>query len=667
MNTRILVSSVIFLLFILAPYSVAQYACTSSDFSQGLAFNPDTGCPLVVYGGEQTSVFGSLAVFAFPFSAKVQGALSGDLGDIINDQTVSPPVTSIPCDLRLIASGEGQLHIVTRYQPGTHTVTATFNRCDEFPRTWKSTLTIIVLPTPPTGSVGLIDPVKSLFLRGNSVTTNTAILANDQLDQWVNGVASDGVTQAVVRINTNAVGNAVNLTVVNDQGAPSNSTDQDGGLVMLGGDVTNPSSSLTTSAGTSTQDGGAAAFAIYRAPLNFSRGAQDDGAVKRTITLHAEISSGGASTTTDISVNIVRPPIVLIHGLWSNASDAWANFVPAKTAENVLWTGLPQNSIFSVNYDVPLSDAITATSPSYPSSVTSQITRNAMGFAYNAPFVLEQIKDYMAAFRDTFGVAAVQADIVAHSMGGDIARSMVALPDFNNSDTYGKGLIHKLITIGTPHLGTPLATDLLPNTTGQDPNSCVRKVLGVRHNISLNTASISGVVWSGGIGDLVGDGVDTSGLSPALDALESQQGNQPFPIAYLGGYVNLANLAGLDCHVDLSNPPSYLCGAFSLRSICANPVVNDPLANALTSQNWQPNVFLGLPGDGIVPLTSQFNNNNLRGISFPGIIHSASLEKTLDFVGPSELDSSAQIPDTVVDLLNESTTGADFQPPNTQQ
>jgi hypothetical protein len=55
----------------------------------------------------------------------------------------------------------------------------------------------------------------------------------------------------------------------------------------------------------------------------------------------------------------------------------------------------------------------------------------------------------------------VQADVVAHSMGGDIARTMAGLSNFTSQSNYGLGPIHKLITIGTPHLGTPLATDLI--------------------------------------------------------------------------------------------------------------------------------------------------------------------------------------------------------------
>ena len=56
-----------------------------------------------------------------------------------------------------------------------------------------------------------------------------------------------------------------------------------------------------------------------------------------------------------------------------------------------------------------------------------------------------------------FSIAASQVDIVAHSMGGLMARGFVQQPDYMKQDNFMKGSIHRLITIGTPHLGGPLS------------------------------------------------------------------------------------------------------------------------------------------------------------------------------------------------------------------
>jgi hypothetical protein len=56
-----------------------------------------------------------------------------------------------------------------------------------------------------------------------------------------------------------------------------------------------------------------------------------------------------------------------------------------------------------------------------------------------------------------FSIAASQVDIIAHSLGGLMARGFVHQPDYKGKETYMKGSIHRLITIGTPHFGGPLS------------------------------------------------------------------------------------------------------------------------------------------------------------------------------------------------------------------
>jgi hypothetical protein len=56
-----------------------------------------------------------------------------------------------------------------------------------------------------------------------------------------------------------------------------------------------------------------------------------------------------------------------------------------------------------------------------------------------------------------FSIAASQVDIVAHSMGGLMARGFVQQPDYKGKENYMKGSIHRLITIGTPHFGGHLS------------------------------------------------------------------------------------------------------------------------------------------------------------------------------------------------------------------
>jgi pimeloyl-ACP methyl ester carboxylesterase len=520
-------------------------------------------------------------------------------------------------------------------------------------------------PPPLCGSV-LVDPVKSNLLQGPAITSNEAAILNAAATTspvFVSGVAADGVTQTMVAIPTQNLGDSVQLNLINDANSPSSSSDQDGGLAAIGGSISSLSNSVSLVADTTTILG-PTAFAIYRAPTNYARGSQnfpqDNTSVQRGVSLQTicVVSGGSPSSPTNAAVTVVRPPVVLVHGLWADKS-SWNNFAPTPNSpEAQMWSGLvPNVAIFPADYSAPV--AVGSTVPAF-ANLFSQVPGSALGFEYNAPIVLGQIRNAVSSYASYFQVAAVQADVIAHSMGGDVTRTMALANEpwtFLTNDTYGQGPIEKLIAIGTPHLGSPLATDLLPTTSG-DPNSCVRNFLAFKNDISLQTATISGTTWTGGVGDLIGDGVDANlgSTSQTLVALyvAFASGSQPFPMAYLAGVEGTANLADLNCSA---------CSAAAIRFACGGLPLNDPLANDLTTNGW-PNVFGGSANDGVVPLTSQLNGAATGGTPGGGgpvanIIHSDSLSQ-LDFIGFSELNSGSMAA-YAVDLLNEAKNGPDFQ------
>ena len=462
----------------------------------------------------------------------------------------------------------------------------------------------------------LIDPVVARLLNGPAVTTNVNAIAADTTG-FVLGATADGTTQVVLRIPAANAGQTFTITVINDQGQTSTSVPNDGGVVALGANLNTLASSLTVNAVSTRQ--GAEAFAIYRGPVNFSRGIQDDDLTTRSVSLSAASTSG----TTSTAVTVARPPVVLVHGLWGDAS-SFDNFTPLITDINF--------SISYAVYDSPIT-GITNTVPTFSSSIESTIDANSLGFAYNAPGVLRQINNFIAAYRTTANVAGVKADIVTHSMGGDIARTSFLLKNFLANNTFGAGPINKLITVATPHLGTPVAADMLTNS-----NSCVRNTLAGYGDIALQLVTFSGQTAHGAVFDLEGNGFG-GGLSTALKNLKAVQ---PFPTAYIAGIATSANLNGLSC---------LFCNAEALRILCSG----DPLATDLTAKNW-PKIF-GQDNDTIVPLDSALNN--LTGVQYSGVIHTAGLE-TLDFNGPSVLDAASNISGEVITLLNEAPTGGDF-------
>ncbi len=280
-----------------------------------------------------------------------------------------------------------------------------------------------------------------------------------------------------------------------------------------------------------------------------------------------------------------------------------------------------------------------------------QARANALGFAYNAPLVLGQIHGLIANFKGgknpaAVSVAAVQADVVAHSMGGLITRHFALLPGYLSNRTYGQGATHKVITIDTPHLGTPLATQLLDIR-----NACFRNMLADHDLLAFNlVVRDKHFPASGAVGDLQGSGRGDE-LSPALVILRNSA-TPRFPTAFIAGIVTQANLAPLD---DFWNASTYL------RNRHPSDCGSDPLLRNLTATGV-PTIF-GQDSDGIVPFSSQVNG---RPISindeavFQGYVHSDGTTD-LGFGGPSVLnDPTIRVTQEVIKLLNTPVTSPRF-------
>jgi pimeloyl-ACP methyl ester carboxylesterase len=494
----------------------------------------------------------------------------------------------------------------------------------------------------PAGAV-LVDPIPntscggSCLLSGSGVTSDPDLLAT--LGTVVQGVASDGVTQLVVRIPA-AAGQQATFTLT-----PTTSNTALGELAdpVLGSSY--GSDSLTVTAVSTVS--GPMVFAAYKAPLDFSQGGSDDTASQRIVSLQIQIGGGPATT---IPITILRPPVVLVHGLWDDSS-TWSNFTPILTARK-------QNFfVETANYSSPLT-GIVATSPTagavppatYTDDQLAMAKASALGFAYNAPTVLSEINQAITDFKIANNAAAVQADIVAHSMGGDITRFVRYVGGFASSINFGSGSIHKLITIGTPHLGSPLATQLL-----EANNACVAGLLAGSGSISFRTVTLAapqGTV-SGGVADLVGNGKG-GGLSSALEQLQSSF-VIPIPTAVVAGVMSDTNLNGVGCFFGKYG----ICAAQYIRKHCGGKNPGDPLAQNLTVAGW-PTV-LGGASDAVVPVTSELNNTSPTSpaMEVSGVIHSRGME-SLDFMGPVELDSASGIAAQVIVLLNEFLTGDDY-------
>lgn len=274
------------------------------------------------------------------------------------------------------------------------------------------------------------------------------------------GVAADGTARIFLSVSKidNNVGPAISSVEVELTDGVS-STTAHLGKVMAATEVNlydseANSASATSATQTSTISNGY--WFWYVAPDDFFRPNQGDGQVDhRNVTANVTVNYvGGASEVLQENIRIVRPPLMLVHGLggdystWNafrnNTGGSIEEFVNDERFVTVNAVNLAPNVSFNDNaYTMLISENFGTPSPYYAS-------------------FHDLIRDCRAK-----GYAANRVDYVGHSMGGVLARTVVenfygrytrtgsySFLDYKN---YEQGFIHKLITISSPHNSSLLA------------------------------------------------------------------------------------------------------------------------------------------------------------------------------------------------------------------
>jgi len=259
---------------------------------------------------------------------------------------------------------------------------------------------IIATGSPPE----LLDPAPQL-LTGPNVTTDPNLLEDQGVK--VDGIAADGVARVVIRMPASMANEPFQITVLDDNMNPSGSTDDNGGVTAVGVDRSNLQNSVMVNA-VSTPTKGPMVFAVYHAPVDFARpGGSDDGSRLRLLTVRLESLDPSGRTELRM-IEIRRPPVALIHGIWSEPA-TWDHFQPLLSD--------PRFDLCRIGY------AATA----------------GGSFAQNAQNTLLRFRKCVDDFKQTFKAAAVQVDVVAHSMGGNITRTLPRVSNFLNNGNYNQG------------------------------------------------------------------------------------------------------------------------------------------------------------------------------------------------------------------------------------
>lgn len=339
--------------------------------------------------------------------------------------------------------------------------------------------------TPPLTSTSPPGPIQALDPNNSSDANKDQLLRRLLQNEatWDNyetfathptlaqGAVADGVTPLILRCTIPAADAEAGVTVMfnltGDDAQPGTTAE----LGSLGCVRSDACAQAGTSYPGETQKVGDTYYAFVRwtTPLDYARpNTLDEKLEGRFVRFTATLP--GDRTSASVIV-LRRPPVVLLHGIWSSA-DTWT------------WTdpgGLQADSRFLVHAE----DYSGTAADSYHVNLGLDPAKGANSPAKGIKTVLDRLRAQ--------GIAATQADFIGHSMGGLLGRMYAGEyrhPDpppgldpvlhYYRPDNFGKGEIHKLITLTTPHLGSELATGLM-DEAGQNRTligDAAEKVIG---------------------------------------------------------------------------------------------------------------------------------------------------------------------------------------------
>jgi len=260
------------------------------------------------------------------------------------------------------------------------------------------------------------------------------------------GVIADGVSTLVIKI---ASSTPQTLTLEPERPAASG---RDWG-VLQSIDGIQAGQTITVAPVSTTE--GMVVLALYRAPADFPLSTVQTAASVRDAKVQLLVGSGPNPSRKRILVR--RPPLVLVHGIWSDAS-AW------KALEDDL-RPLGFDVCDGCRIDYGLVAPAGSFDPTHESYVIAQLHAGVQR-------ALESARAGDGPYYDpTYGarpLAATQVDVITHSLGGLVARARVQYMTppltfdrdtgpYKRQENYGSGDFNRLITVGTPHRGTLFA------------------------------------------------------------------------------------------------------------------------------------------------------------------------------------------------------------------
>jgi pimeloyl-ACP methyl ester carboxylesterase len=433
----------------------------------------------------------------------------------------------------------------------------------------------------PTGSTKFLDanpPTNHCRQSDTSATLSSDPTALAACGTSVRGVATDGISQLLLRTTSGLPGTGC------FEISSSSALDQ-GSLQTAVAPTQGPIGGLDYS------------FSFYKAPGEFGNNLLASRTVQITFYFTPNIGNGN-QTSFQSQLTIIRPPLMLLHGIWSDMG-AWSSFYL-------------RNDAFH-----------TTSAADYTATHDASFSTN---IASVKDFVARPLTDTRAK-----GYAVTQADVIGHSMGGLLTRLYIGSQNYLRPDTFNKGDIHHLITLDTPHYGTSFANLLValhrakPTETEQTvstiiPTPGARATNGAVCDLSENSPALQAL--SGGTS--ISSQVTTATAGPA---------GIPTGGLYWGGVLGSNSFEGA--------LTASRCVQRNLLFQCTQRDFTFP-QDIVNSFRFRES------NDAIVPLSSQ--QGGLTGVNYPTLLHFGAAKWGATLVaGPT---NTQQVATQVLQLLD---------------
>ena len=253
------------------------------------------------------------------------------------------------------------------------------------------------------------------------------LLSNDSL-YTVKAAVADGITRIVIKSQSGEAGKTTFSVSDPSQGGLSTAHGWWYDAILKDLEVS-----------TVKIEGSYYSFAVYTVPQELYPVGQEINRISRTINVKVKFVSNvnpQNSVEKDLPIKLLRRPLFISHGLWSDSNEngiiqvqnfIWSNFIDKN--ESIIGK---EDFLKRVDYKV----------------------KNASHFEDSNQFVRNEIvKKHLSQLRNNNNIALNQIDWIGHSMGGIEGRltQQDKSFEFKQYPEFSYNLINKLITVNTPH------------------------------------------------------------------------------------------------------------------------------------------------------------------------------------------------------------------------